>query len=294
MLNAIKEQAKPLLMKFTPTRNYILSKQFSVELDLIRGVHENKNQHPSVLHFSVNKSATQYVKSVLRKCSSANGLVNVGINEYAFKSDFPYLDKLSAHEMQQYHHLFKPKGYTYSVFGGMIDGIPNLDKYLVILMVRDPRDVLVSGYYSVAYSHPAPAYGTDKYHAFIKDRKFSQEATVDEYAIAQCNHIYETFERHRNLLLGRSSNVHIIKYEDMVSDFEGWLRSLINYCDFQVSAQLFEELLQEHERLRPSKENVEKHIRKGKPGDYREKLTPETVDYIEQKLLPILQEFHYV
>ena len=80
----------------------------------------------------------------------------------------------------------------------------------------------------------------------------------------------------------------------MVSDFEGWLRSLINYCDFQVSAQLFEELLQEHERLRPSKENVEKHIRKGKPGDYREKLTPETVDYIEQKLLPILQEFHYV
>ncbi len=293
MLKTLKDQAKPLITKFAPARNFLIARQFGVELELLKGTHKNTNQHPSVLHFSVNKSATQYVKSVIRQCSSANGLVNVGMNEYAFKSDFPYLNKLSAEEMQQYHHVFKPQGYTYSVFGGMIDGIPNLDQYLVVLMVRDPRDVLVSGYYSVAYSHPEPAYGTEKYKNFLNDRAFAQQATVDEYAIAQCDRVYATYERYRTLLLNRHPNAYITKYEDMVSDFGSWLQSVADYCQFELSDNLRNQLIEENEKLRPKSEDVKKHIRKGKAGDYKEKLKPETVDHIESKLSTLLTAFGY-
>jgi hypothetical protein len=294
MLNTLKKQSKTILAKFPAIEKYKIAKRYSTELALIKGVHKNPNNHTSILHFSVNKSATQYVKSIIKKCSAATGMTNVGIHDYSFKSGFPYLDQLSTVEMQKYQHIFKPRGYTYSVFGGMVEGIRNLDSYLVVLMVRDPRDVLVSGYYSVAHSHPEPALGTDKYDKFLKDRAFALKVSVDEYAIAQCDLVYEVYSRYIDLLLARHPNVHITKYEDMIQNFEGWLQALTEYCDFNVNDDLRKELVQTNDRLRPGTENIKKHIRKGKAGDYREKLKVETIDYIESKLSPILSELHYL
>ncbi len=293
MLKALKDQSKLFLFKLPLAEKYWLSKRFETELALINGVHTTTSAHPSILHFSVNKSATQYVKSIINQCSATTGLVNVGIHDYAFKSNFPYLNKLSAAEMQDYQHIFKPQGYTYSVFGGMIDGIHNLDQYLVVLMVRDPRDVLVSGYYSVAFSHSEPAQGTDKHDEFLENRAFALNATVDEYAIAQCNAVFEVYNRYNNLLLQQHPNPYITKYEDMVTDFESWLRNLADYCQFNLTDALFKELVATNEKLRPSAENAKKHIRKGKAGDYKEKLKPETIDYIEAKLAPLLGKFGY-
>ena len=293
MLKTLKNQAVSLLTQIPVTNNYLLARRFSVELDLIRGIHQTQNTHPSLLHFSVNKSATQYVKSIVNRCSAATGLVNVGIHDYAFKSDFPYLDKLSAEEMEAYQHIFKPSGYTYSVFGGMIDGIPDLEKYLVILMVRDPRDVLVSGYFSIAYSHVEPALGTEKYDDFLKNRANAQAMSIDDYAIAQCDAVYETYSRYKQLLLERHPSVYLTRYEDMIDDFETWLRALISYCQFQVEPSLLNSLIEENEQLRPSRENVKRHIRKGRAGDYKEKLKAETINYIETKLAPVLLSFGY-
>lgn len=289
------QQTKLFLKKFPLIDNYLISQEFKVELDLIRGIQQSANSHPSILHFSVNKSATQYVKSIIRRCSEANHLTNVGIHDYAFKSksNFPYLNELSAEEFQEFQHIFRPEGYTYSVFGGMIDGFQNLEQYLVVLMVRDPRDVIVSGYYSVGHSHPEPAYGTTKHANFLKDRAFAQTSTVDEYAIAQCDKIYSIYDRYRQLLLDRHSNVYITKYEDMVTDFESWLRSLLGYCQLDISDELCTQLVGENSRLRPSSENVKKHIRKGKAGDYKEKLKVETIDYIESKLSPLFKAYGY-
>ncbi|NJL74542.1 MAG: hypothetical protein HC892_05355 [Saprospiraceae bacterium] len=39
-----------------------------VEYALLKGRHSNDNLHPSILHFSLNKSATQYVKKNLTPC----------------------------------------------------------------------------------------------------------------------------------------------------------------------------------------------------------------------------------
>jgi hypothetical protein len=293
MLNSLAKQFLSTLSKVPIVEEYRTSRKYSTELALIKGIHQNPNTHPSILHFSVNKAATQYVKSIVKRCSTATGMVNVGIHDYAFKSEFPYLNKLSAAEMQNYQHIFRPKGYTYSVFGGMIDGIQNLEQYLVVLMVRDPRDVLVSGYYSQAYSHPEPSVGTEKYHDFVKNRAFALESTVDEYAIAQCDSVHEVYSRYIGLLISRHPNVHITKYEDMVQDFETWLHALVEYCDFTVDDTLLGEFIQASNQLRPVKEDVNRHIRKGKAGDYKDKLKSETIDYIESKLAPILTELGY-
>src|SRR5262245_46726250 len=124
MFTQLKTHSKSALRRLPFVQSYLRQrdqrKRFSTELSLINGTHQNKNKHPSIIHLSLNKAATQYTKSILKRCASYNGMVSVGIHDYAFNTDFPYLDYLSSTEMQKYHHIFKPNGYLYTVFGGMI------------------------------------------------------------------------------------------------------------------------------------------------------------------------------
>jgi len=242
----------------------------------------------------LNKAATQYTKRIIRRCASQNGMIAVGIHDYAFHTDFPYLDHLSASEIQRYQHIFKPNGYLYSVFGGMIEGILELEKYIIVLMVRDPRDVLVSGYYSIAYSHKTPNQRSDKYEEFIESRKTAKELTIDEHVVAKSKSLYDNLHRYKTLLLDKYPNVYVTTYEDMISDFQGWLNNLLNNCYLKINNELLQLLVEENDLLQPKKEDIHKHIRKGKSGDYKEKLRLETIEYLNVKFSPILAKYGYV
>jgi hypothetical protein len=297
MLARMVDTGKLLLRHAPPVERLVKricqNRRFTTEWALIRGMHRNENRHPSVIHFSFNKAATQYVKSILRRCAVDHGMVPVGIHDYAFHSDFPFLDLLSAREMEKYQHIFKSEGYLYSVFGGMIEGIPHLEKYKVLLVARDPRDILVSEYYSVAYSHPAPDKAGDKHDEFTKKRLEARRTTIDEYVMSEKDSVRSSFLRYQNLLLNTHPHVYLTSYERMVSDFNTWLRGLLDYCEFDISEGLLQSLLKENEHIRPKQENIHKHLRKGRPGDYREKLQAETITCLDAEFAPILAAFGY-
>ncbi|MCQ3936012.1 MAG: hypothetical protein DPW18_03075 [Chloroflexi bacterium] len=292
-----RKQLKSLLWELPITGDYLqgryLRQHFSTEMELIKGNARNGSGHPSIIHFSVNKAATQYVRDLLRRCIAGTGMISVGLAEYAFHTDFPYLDTLSAAEMQQYQHIFQPTGYLYSVFGGMIEGIANLEKYRVVLMVRDPRDVLVSEYFSIAYSHSEPSLRGNKYQEFMKMRQQARQITVDEYVAGECDRVHATYSRYMDLLLDDYPHVHVAKYETMTHEFQTWLDRLLEYCGLEISDQLRQDVLREAARIQPKRENIQQHIRKGKPGDHKEKLKPETVERLNSKFSDVLKRFQY-
>jgi hypothetical protein len=260
---------------------------------LLKGTHRNRNEHPSIIHFSLDKAATQYTKSILKRCASQAGMVPVSIQDYAFATDFPYLHELSAAKMAHYSHIFKPKGYLYSVFGGMVEGIAELEKYIIVLMLRDPRDVLVSEFFSTAYSHVAPYGPSAKYEEFISQRRTAQSMTIDEYVTADSERLYEILRRYKLLLIDKHPNIYITTYEEMLADFQHWLIGLSGWCQLPITTELRETLLQQNERLRPKDEDVRRHLRKGQAGDYKEKLKKETIDYLNRKFASIFEEFGY-
>jgi len=299
MLYKIKNNIKSILKHFPLVEKFLWNrysrKRFKTELALIKGKHKNSNNHPSIIHFSFNKAATTYVSSILRRCSVKNGMVPVGIHEYAFNSNFPYLDHLSAEEMEKYKHIFKATGYLYSTFGGMIEGIPDLEKYKIVFVTRDPRDILVSQYYSTAYSHPLPPKLGDRdgYDKFVSKRNEVVAQTIDDYVLSTSDSVYDIFSRYQTLLIDKNENIHVTTYEKMVSDFENWLAELINYCELELSIEFFQRLLKENEDMKPKKENIYTHIRKGQPGDYSQKLQPKTIKFLNEKFAPILTSFKY-
>lgn len=276
-----------------PLNRYMVNSQYQVELDLIRGVHSNPNTHQSILHFSVNKAATQYVRSILRRCATEEGMVPVHIYGYAFHTDFPYLADLSVDEMKMYQHIFRPRGYLYSVLSGMIEGIPSLEEYLTILMIRDPRDVLVSRYYSIAYSHPEPSKSGNKYKGFIKQRSYAKRVPIDEYVISESEKTHSVYRRYIDLLVERYPEYYLTRYEDMIADFPNWLQSLLNYCQIEPSDQLLNTLIKEQEKI-PRKEDKYRHLRKGIAGDYRNKLEQQTIEALNSRFESVLETFGYV
>ena len=220
MITKIKNIAKPIVLKTPFLINLFLRKRFKVELGLIAGKQKNNNTHPSIIHFSLNKAATQHTKKILRECIIENGMLPVHINEYAFYTKFPYLTGLGAEKMVNFNHIFKPRGYFYSAFGGFVRGISELEKYKVILMVRDPRDILVSWYYSIAFSHSIPPITSERHEEYIRKRKDAKEIKIDDHVISESDRVFNILSLYRTELLDKYPHVYLTSYEKMTSNYE--------------------------------------------------------------------------
>jgi len=266
--------------------------KFRVEKALLAGSHKTKSTHPSILHFSLNKAATQTVKKLLIKCGRRCGLTPALLHDYAFQHSMPYLDQLNRKQMEEYVHLFKPEGYLYSVFGGMIEGIPSINKFKVVLVVRDPRDILVSNYYSIAYSHAIPS--GEKKDSLLSRREEALASNLDEFVLKQAGQLLSSFEKYEDRLFADHPTVHIARYEDMVSDFPKWLDTLLSACFLPIPETMRSELIRSHESNRPRSEDVKKHLRKGMPGEHREKLQSGTIEKLNCIFEAPLGRFNYL
>jgi hypothetical protein len=272
--------------------NWFFKDKFLVEKALLAGHHRTYSQRPSVLHFSFNKAATQTVKKLLIECARRNKLTPALLHDYAFHHSMPFLDHLDSASMKKYAHLFKSSGYLYTVFGGMIEEIPSLEKFKVVLVVRDPRDILVSDYYSIAYSHAIP--DGEKKEVYLSRREKALATKLDEYVLQSAPKLQSVFERYAIHLFPVCPGVHVARYEDMVENFPEWLDSLVSACGMEISKSFRQDLLANHEARRPKGENIQKHLRKGMPGEHREKLRSETIEQLNQTFNESLTRFNYL
>lgn len=281
------------VLRYIKYKIYI-NKKYKTEIKLIKKTHKTQNNNPSIIYFSFNKAATQYVKSILKKCAIQNGMVPVQMAEYAFETDFPYLPGAGFEVFELYKHIFKEKGYIYGPFAGMINGIDHFEKYKIIFMTRDPRDLLVSSFFSFGWSHPTPKYGSNKTNDFINRRREIQSKKIDEFVISESEKVFSRFTKYQEELIEKHKNIHLTSYEKMNCDFKNWLNEIINYAGFNLSEQFISEIIENNKIIKTGKENPKKHMRKGVPGDYKEKLSPETISYLNKKYYKTLMYYNYL
>lgn len=163
----------------------------------------------------------------------------------------------------------------------------DLDKVNIIFWTRDPRDILVSMYYSFGFSHEfSDAPLIRKYQQ--ERREKIQKMTLDEYVLNEASMILEKFEVMQNMMKKRNNYI-LLRYEDMINDFDSFFYRLsaIIPIDKTKKNKIFEET-----RPRTS-EILNQHKRKGSVGAYKEKLEASTVLALNKKLLPILTYFNY-
>lgn len=163
----------------------------------------------------------------------------------------------------------------------------NLRGRKIIFLVRDPRDILVSMYYSFGFSHSfSPNREIKEYQ--VKRRQKIRQMTIDEYALQAAHELKEKFDIIYSLMQYAPDKI-LLKYEDMIENFAYFYSQLYGFVQLNEGVK---EMMLKQTRPRKVEQQLQ-HKRKGKPGNYKEKFQLTTINKINKILAKPLRDFCY-
>lgn len=157
----------------------------------------------------------------------------------------------------------------------------------IICMIRDPRDILVSSYYSFGKTHPFSKNKVlERVQLVQRDR--INKMSLDEYVLSEAPNYQKYFDLCLSLI-ERCPNHVVLKYEDMVLDFDSFYQQLNEAMPLDVGIKEKMFLVS-----RPKiTEDLDSHKRSGQVRGFLDKLRPETTRELDQILQKTLNEFNY-
>ena len=186
-------------------------------------------------------------------------------------------------------------GFVYSGFRGLwqLMLLRRFRESRKLMLVRDPRDIAISFYHSMAKSHTLPTGGAVR-EAIIEQRNRAQSAGPSEYVLqGGVDGVFANFNAFANISRNRSSGEwKVFRYEDVIYRKLDWAKEIAA----QIMIDLPEETLAAivaRDDVFPEKEDPSKHIRRVHPGGYREALSPEAIAYIEKRCAAGMEVFAY-
>jgi len=257
--------------------------RYSDAKKLLRGNANIKSNHQSILLFTTEKCASTYTTKILRQLAESKEMYCADIEAYFSIKSIDPIQYFSEKEKRK--TVFTKTG---KYLGPLRKYYPieDLDSYLKVLVLRDPRDVLTSFYYSKLHSHIVIS------EDFYKERKKYENYEVDEFVEAYLPIVKATYQSYCDQLLG-TDNLIILPYEMLVSDFDSWLDQLVTFLDLgEIDQDLISEL-KANEKNTLADGNKNSHIRNKTPGDYKRKLKPDTQAYLTKELQSILKTLNY-
>ena len=89
-----------------------------------------------------------------------------------------------------------------------------------------------------------------------------------------------------------SRNLKVYRYEDVIYEKEKWLSDVICNLGLQYKLKLVGNIAKQFDVI-PGFENENEHVRQVHPGDHRKKLTPQTIQELNNLLSDFLKYFDY-
>ncbi len=185
-----------------------------------------------------------------------------------------------------------------NVYGGFRDfpeGLgesPVFKNAIKVLLVRDPRDAIVSEYFSTRQTHSLPQ-GEDDDGAradMLRRREAAQQVSVEDFARAEAGKMADTIERYIPLL--HDPKLLLLRYEDVVFEKARMIRDVTAHFGWVIQPQQIDNILKWIDVI-PEEENPDAFIRKVTPGDHREKLSDATIAEIDTTLVSAMEAFGY-
>lgn len=159
-----------------------------------------------------------------------------------------------------------------------------------VLLVRDPRDALVSQYFSFGgkhVSHALPAKGAEK---FASRWESTAHLNIDAYVMEMAGNYLAKLTAYKTAL--DSKRTLLRRYEDIFFRKARFLADIFRHFGIDIPEEVTREVARKFD-VRPAQERVGQHIRKGTPGDHREKLQPETIEQLNKLFGPVCRDFGY-
>ena len=173
--------------------------------------------------------------------------------------------------------------------------LPKPDDYRAFFVMRDPRDVVVSWYFSALYSHKLMGV-IPEMRIDLRKLNFRQGMFYIIDRIAE----FGTFEAQLSWMekSRRLDNVRIFYYEDLAADSSAFWRELFKFLEIKIIGSEFDELVERvaYEKVTGRKqgdEDVKSHHRKGVAGDWQNYFDDSTLKYFNDKTGDLLHILGY-
>ncbi|MCH2207192.1 MAG: sulfotransferase domain-containing protein [Lentisphaerales bacterium] len=245
------------------------------------------SQSPSFFAFAPHKSGSVLLRKVLEDICDINKIPVINIPKLIFKHG-----ESVSNINKQWDVILKEKGYAYLGFRNF-PNYPSSFKFQNvknILQVRDPRDMLVSSYFSEAFSHPLPNSGT-KRESMLKARSKIINQSIDEYVLEKSSVFLKSYHTFSEKL--PTGNTKIFRYEDIIFNKKNWIIEISNYLGLNVENDEINKILEKVDIV-PAQENHRKHVRKVTPGDHKSKLSSKTIQKLNEIFNGVLSRYNYI
>lgn len=186
--------------------------------------------------------------------------------------------------------LFSETGYGFYGFRYLPHYLAEFDlsRFKKILLIRDPRDILVSLYFSVVKSHQVTVGEAGK--RLLQERETAAKIDIDEYVIQTMQIFVTRFRTYRRL---EDDRFKLYRYEDVIFEKSKWIQDILAFLGLELDQQTIEDIAKSYDVF-PTQEDPASHIRKVTPGDYQQKLKPATIEILNQQFHEILHHYGYL
>ncbi|MDJ0949868.1 MAG: sulfotransferase domain-containing protein [Alphaproteobacteria bacterium] len=158
-------------------------------------------------------------------------------------------------------------------------------RFKTFYILRDPRDIVVSWYYSAKNSHglidPIPRLREQLKRSAFEDGMIFIIDELESWGFFDCQRSWVTEAQH-------DPAVRIFRYEDMARNEATFLKELFKYLGISLDAESFASLCQRHafERYaggrRKGQEDPSSHYRSGVTGGWTEKFNDRIQTYFRE------------
>jgi hypothetical protein len=242
---------------------------------------------PSVLALSLPKAGSTLLFALLQDLAPQAGLAYVSLQDFFFLNGLRLTEQ--PHEAGA---LFRPRGYCYGGFRGPPPyAIPILHAARCIVLVRDPRDMAVSHWYSITQSHVVPK-AEEGEHFMAKARNEALARGKDAHVLQVARGLDAQYDRLLGSGILHGPNTAVFRYEDVIFRKRDWVDAICAWYGWSIPREQRDRIADRHD-VRPATPDPSAHIRQVKPGNHREELSEKHREQIDRILARWLAMFRY-
>lgn len=203
------------------------------------------------------------------------------------KLDRPY-------SIESMPHLYFPYGEVYGPLRTPFD-FPGRRHFNNIFFLRDPRDLLVSQYYSRAYSHGIPQHPTLR-REFLVSRQRALEMGIDKFAIKFADDWIAPYFALYRQLREASCSAHVFTYDSFWNDRSLFVSALCGSLGVELPKPVLEKFVISAEApfSSPQTPALKRHARSGKNRQFEQELDARTLVILNDKFRDLIMYWGFV
>lgn len=229
----------------------------------------SESEEPSLILLSQPRAGTQVCEHTISSIYDKTGGISLKTGRFYFHYDASAGRKVNSSEWVINH--VEQNGYFYGGMGPFSE-VSSLPKVKYILMTRDPRDILISHYYSVKEAHVINSKKMLNEVNRVKSMSLT-EYCADEYILKDL----EKYLNQASQILASDLDYIYVKYESLIADPRKSLTKIGSFIGLSEDNLDLEDLLEANFKTLPDQdsEDILRHRRSGAWGQFREKLPAE-------------------